>query len=166
MKSSRRIPWLTLLSLLLLVLNIGATIHNDFEDTCLIVHHPNSEDRFGVYSGRLGWNRLTYHPGQDLSWVPGFHKINLTFLGIGYFQIPAHVIGGGGVVKWNADQRGFMIPCWLVTLLTAILPLHWLIHTLRYRNDPSARLCLHCGYDLRAHPPGTKCPECGTPVPQ
>jgi hypothetical protein len=25
--------------------------------------------------------------------------------------------------------------------------------------------CLACGYDLRAHQPGEKCPECGTMIP-
>jgi hypothetical protein len=171
MKRSRPIPWLTLFSTLLLALTVAAwiwttTTRNSYENTCLIFPHSDSEDRIGIYWGRLGWCRFTYHPGQDSSWVPGFHKINLTFLGIGYFQTPAQVIGGGGAVKWNTDFRGLMIHCWLVTLLTAILPLRWLIHTLRHRNDPRDRLCQHCGYDLRAHPPGTKCPECGTPVLQ
>lgn len=26
--------------------------------------------------------------------------------------------------------------------------------------------CITCNYDLRAHKPGDKCPECGTPVPE
>ncbi|MCL2639391.1 MAG: hypothetical protein FWD53_00950 [Phycisphaerales bacterium] len=26
--------------------------------------------------------------------------------------------------------------------------------------------CIACGYDLRAHKPGDKCPECGTLIPE
>jgi hypothetical protein len=35
------------------------------------------------------------------------------------------------------------------------------------RLRPAARqdVCRQCGYDLRTHKPGDRCPECGTPVP-
>jgi hypothetical protein len=33
------------------------------------------------------------------------------------------------------------------------------------RIEILAGCCLRCGYDLRAHRPGQRCPECGTPIP-
>jgi len=44
------------------------------------------------------------------------------------------------------------------------LPLFWLFRTLRARRRKSARLCPTCSYDLRAHGPKEKCPECGTVI--
>jgi hypothetical protein len=53
---------------------------------------------------------------------------------------------------------------WLPFLITAILPAAWLITRVgrTKRRWKKLGLCLHCGYDLRAHQPGDKCPECGT----
>jgi len=34
----------------------------------------------------------------------------------------------------------------------------------RIRNLARMNLCRHCSYDLRAHRPGDKCPECGAPI--
>ena len=39
------------------------------------------------------------------------------------------------------------------------------IRSARYRHRKLNNLCLNCGYDLRAHRPGGKCPECGMPIP-
>jgi hypothetical protein len=169
MSKPRRSPWLALVSMFLLVLNVSAwlwatTIGKGFEVPCHIGHSLNAEDYVGLYGGHFAWRRFTHHPGSDLSWVPAFHTVNLTWLGNGYVQLPTYATGTNGV-KWNADLRCFAIHCWLVTLLTAILPVRCLIHILRHRKDTQERLCQKCGYDLRAHPPGTKCPECGTPEP-
>jgi hypothetical protein len=37
---------------------------------------------------------------------------------------------------------------------------------LRFRKKARGSLCAKCGYDLRAHKPGQKCPECGTEIPR
>ena len=168
MKTPRRIHWLTLLSTLLLALTVAAWIWTTtidvFEVRCHLGNPLNSDDYFGIYGGHLAWRRFTHHPGQDLSWVPSFHTIKYIWLGNGYAQLPAYTTSTNGV-KWNEDLRVLAIHCWLITLLTAILPLRWLIHFLRHRNDPHERLCQNCGNNLRTHPPGTNCPECGTSVP-
>lgn len=50
---------------------------------------------------------------------------------------------------------------WAVFLL--VLPVAWIWQRwwLRQRKRGSAGLCLKCGYDLRAHKEGERCPECG-----
>ena len=37
---------------------------------------------------------------------------------------------------------------------------------LRQRRRQDASCCRRCGYDLRAHQPGGRCPECGTTIPR
>jgi hypothetical protein len=62
-------------------------------------------------------------------------------------------------------SRGYIfnvliIPYWAPTLLFAGLPAFWLFQHRPRRLKPG--LCPKCRYDLRAHAPGQKCPECGT----
>jgi hypothetical protein len=60
-----------------------------------------------------------------------------------------------------------LIPYWLLTTVSAILPLFKLRPALRWpkkRYRLSHGLCLVCGYDLRATP--DRCPECGTVPPK
>jgi len=53
----------------------------------------------------------------------------------------------------------------LPTARLSIPPAFHLYRHFRTRRQKRLGLCLHCRYDLRAHPPGARCPECGTPVP-
>jgi hypothetical protein len=57
----------------------------------------------------------------------------------------------------------FIVPGWLVLALLAIAPTKWAVKRIRHRHPPGH--CQKCGFDLRAHKPGEKCPECGTIVP-
>jgi hypothetical protein len=56
------------------------------------------------------------------------------------------------------------IPHWFLAAIFAILPLCWLRRIKEQRRRARSGLCYHCGYDLRAHKPGDRCPECGAPV--
>ncbi len=58
------------------------------------------------------------------------------------------------------------IPYWILALLPA-MAIGILLLKGRHRRlpAPGAILCSTCSYDLRAHSPGQKCPECGTPIP-
>jgi hypothetical protein len=65
-------------------------------------------------------------------------------------------------------ETTIVVPYWFVLVITALLPLAWCrVAWQRSRKRKWSRTgrCAECGYDLRAHRPGQKCPECGTEVP-
>lgn len=69
-----------------------------------------------------------------------------------------------GFAAWTTTMPGTRLdalywPCWVVVLVTALLPLRWFIR----RGKAAAGHCRRCGYDLTANLSGT-CPECGTPI--
>jgi len=79
--------------------------------------------------------------------------------------ILALTTGGKALAGWICAFAGF----YLAAVLGFPGSLLW------YYSPPARRqrlrqfrisnnLCLHCGYDLRAHKPGDRCPECGTSV--
>ena len=56
-----------------------------------------------------------------------------------------------------------LLPYWLLTLPTVILPAVWFWRRWKLSERKEASLCRVCGYDLRATP--DRCPQCGTPAP-
>jgi hypothetical protein len=54
---------------------------------------------------------------------------------------------------------------WLWSLILVGVALVCLRMRSKIRLKFDESLCPTCGYDLHAHHPGQKCPECGTPVP-
>ena len=82
------------------------------------------------------------------------------------------VANGCGMLLIIVLTRYIEIPLLPKSLLLAI-PMSvyvWLIISLirldfRQLRRHDLNLCLTCGYDLRAHKSGDKCPECGTPIP-
>ena len=79
-------------------------------------------------------------------------------LGVYWYDWPARDMAGRLVVR----DRGVELRYWLLTLLTAPLPL-WRLRQELVRRGAKRRLarglCPRCGYDLRATP--GRCPECG-----
>jgi hypothetical protein len=59
------------------------------------------------------------------------------------------------------SYRFWAVPYWSIQLVASILPLLFLYRWLRRRRF-HVGCCQKCGYDLRAHKPGDKCPECST----
>jgi hypothetical protein len=72
---------------------------------------------------------------------------------VGGFGPGATVLGGTRIRYW-----ALIVPLWMPTLLSALLPAIRLFHWRRGRRPDHA--CAVCGYDLRATP--ERCPECGT----
>jgi hypothetical protein len=89
-------------------------------------------------------------------------------------QASAYIPVSLGIVSLDmngADYRSAgsecIAPCWLLAATSAVLPAAWLVSTVRRRHRTRhrlrSRLCLKCGYDLRASP--GPCPECGRSPP-
>lgn len=55
------------------------------------------------------------------------------------------------------------IPFWALLLILGIIPAWKFLQFLR-KSPQTPNCCPKCRYDLRAHRPGDKCPECGTMV--
>jgi uncharacterized paraquat-inducible protein A len=56
----------------------------------------------------------------------------------------------------------------VVILIACVPPIRlWIEDARRARQlqRQNRRRCRKCNYDLRAHQPGDRCPECGTPAP-
>jgi len=69
--------------------------------------------------------------------------------------------------SWN-NQTGrgwtFNIRLWMLTALTSIIPIIWILSALHNYQRMAEGHCENCGYDLRATP--ERCPECGTVPPK
>ena len=122
-----------------------------------------SRGQFFAYSQGSAPNPKPPRPGPFLSqdgldashWFGGLRG------GIGF-----GIINEGSLYnsKWMS-RTGLMFPLWPLSLLSgiwlALLFRRWIMS----RRIAIAGLCPTCSYDLRAHKPGDKCPECGTPIP-
>ena len=76
-------------------------------------------------------------------------------------QRPQLVWGG----ELRTSHTAVMFPLWAMNILTLFLPAIWIMSRFdRSRRRARRGLCAKCGYDLRAHAPGSNCPECGTAV--
>jgi hypothetical protein len=61
------------------------------------------------------------------------------------------------------------LPHWFIVALLLLYPLRWARRTefwlTQSRQRRAAGQCLGCGYDLRMHKSGDRCPECGQLIP-
>ena len=70
---------------------------------------------------------------------------------------------GRPVARTNMIRFPYAPPIAL-TFSAAIL-LQWAVSKYRHRRRATTGLCPQCSYDLRAHLPGQRCPECGQVIP-
>jgi hypothetical protein len=110
-------------------------------------YHSQNSDWQGLPGSN--WASWRLEGRYNDSWVPGWDRR--------YFSD----------ANFTIDQWAVKIPYIWVALLTAVAPGYWLgtRRSARRRRRLARGLCIKCGYDLRAHRAGQRCPECGTPVP-
>jgi hypothetical protein len=80
--------------------------------------------------------------------------LQVDFLGFGFARNSGVFQGSPNIETW------IILPLWSLVLLTAVLPLAWLVTSRRRRRRLREGCCAVCGFDLRATP--ERCPECGT----
>jgi hypothetical protein len=80
---------------------------------------------------------------------------------VGFFYERRGVMSGplGVGMGW----RTIAVPYWFLIALAMMMPVVWFRREGRGRRVEAGR-CAVCGYDLRAHRWGDRCPECGTEV--
>lgn len=107
----------------------------------------------------------TFYPEQLNPYGPDIHGFSWHgFEHLTYRYPVPKGMGSGTAVLY---QTYFLAPLWALSMLWAILPvIYWTF--IRKRRRIATRiakgLCLVCGYDLRSHSPGQRCPECGTEI--
>jgi hypothetical protein len=126
--------------------------------------YPTDYDRYFAGAEFTGneW-KLYYHMrhfGRDET-DPQFST-----MGISYYQGARSTSGSE---SWRETGRHvtLVLPIWpLIVISGGLFLLSLLMMKREWRKLRQARwsikgLCAGCGYDLRAHKPGEKCPECG-----
>ncbi len=105
-----------------------------------------------------GWHYLRMNKYSAPSYAVAFSHLEpgrtfgtWEFAGVGWYTVRDR--NGGRTATGVA-------PFWLLTAVTAALPMVWTTRRLRARRAWTAGCCPSCGYDLRASP--ERCPECGT----
>ncbi|HSI37062.1 MAG TPA: hypothetical protein VK986_25975 [Tepidisphaeraceae bacterium] len=82
--------------------------------------------------------------------------------GLTAFRREVHERTSGTV---SIGSRRVVFPLWVVVVLAAVLPTVLVVRWQRRLRQACFGMCLTCGYDLRGHAPGARCPECGTGGP-
>jgi hypothetical protein len=79
---------------------------------------------------------------------------------------------GFQIGKWNGVVGGsyywwysITFPQWFLLIGSLLFPIILIRKFRRRRYHERNSLCMDCGFDLRAHNPGDKCPECGRLIP-
>lgn len=123
--------------------------------------------------GMLTWGRID-HPSRDFyvkSEPIHHHADNLRdFV---YSIGPVDYVHEGwnfGIAHGEAlgiPYQLVRVPLWFLSICLFIPSLFRIVAQIRRRgrNGDSVCLCPTCRYDLRAHNPGDKCPECGNVMP-
>ena len=81
---------------------------------------------------------------------------------LGFYSWP----GNAMIVLANDEEVRYdewWLPTWALIAALLMPGIGWVLLAARDRRRRSARICVVCGYDLRASP--ATCPECGTTVP-
>ena len=104
------------------------------------------------------WPTWASHTQRNFS----FSLNPVAWYGVGYSK-DSDLMGLGR----HSESSCITIRYWLILLATLLLPAilasRKFVRHLRRSHQPD--LCPSCGYDLRMHAPGQRCPECGQAIP-
>jgi hypothetical protein len=120
----------------------------------LIVLHGGS-----TYISRTwGYSTSPVNASESWGWECGGTDDGWRFLGMQYMHDLT-------VLSGRRQYYVIFVPFWMLMVPASALPIaratKWHFGRRTWRMEH--RLCLHCGYDMRASP--ERCPECGTPTP-
>jgi hypothetical protein len=99
-----------------------------------------------------GWEFSHEHPPEGLDLID-----RSTFwrrIGFGFRST-------GAASEYGAESSWIIAtPAWLILIVSLLMPLQRVFSFISRHRRKRRRLCVHCGYDVRATP--DRCPECGT----
>ena len=135
-----------------------------YSDTWLAVNDGRVYLHRMVFTKASSQTRFSGQPGWSIGWGMGSFRFIRTWQPYKHESRPLTLGGSSGRVLFGTfvDSQ-WTIPLPLLVLLFAILPVHWAILRRRERRRNAAKVCVRCGYDLRACE--ERCSECGEPIP-
>jgi hypothetical protein len=150
---------------LLLLLTLAVTVRSFFATDLLDIPLHGFQLNLEMHAAQLKININDDWLPQTWGWRSG--PADYTYLAKdfrhGFFGLAGQGSQGVGATRGWYYGYHFVIPAWIaIPMLAAAI---WLLASasvsLRQRLRAAQGLCVHCGYDLRAHAPGSRCPECG-----
>jgi len=108
--------------------------------------------------------------GPRAAIIPARHRTLDFFSHFDGCERPPYSMYQPPLAKWiihigphDLQRHGWLLLCVCVLLVLYVARQfsRWLADRAKARQG----LCHKCGYDLRAHKPGQRCPECGTAIP-
>jgi len=119
--------------------------------------HESVGRPFGAGPGSFHYRRLTAR--SDI--VALFNSIVLTH---DYYLFGWKTYSNRGTILRTSYWIHLPFAPFIALLASSAILIHWRLQTLKHRRQNRQGLCPTCSYDLRAHHPGQRCPECGTPI--
>lgn len=151
---------LSVLSLLLCLVCIVIWVRSGFVTDSLMWEHKGKAWCLASGVGNIQWSETR---GDGLRYFKGWKCYSVTptwqwqWIGPSYASVSASAS--------RIPFKHLLLPCWLLVMVSSVLPGVWMVFYLRRRRIMyrSKGLCRECGYDLRASK--ERCPECGTAIP-
>ena len=136
--------------------------------------HTSTERRY--WSVQSFYSSLSFtfarEPATGRTFPPRYQYDDFTRLGSKYpwrrpwFAFPPARFQHFPIPGSSLDIRELTVAYWLLLPPTLVLPAIAIVRHRRRRRRERGNLCPTCGYDLRAHSAGDRCPECGAANPR